>query len=485
MTQLSTWRAFAPKANFGLPLSQSIKLIGFYINQSLRRKIMKVFRNAKTIVLSLVVFSLAFGSYFTASGAGTDFLQVTGTVTRGGQPVGEGYEVTITNLNKTQYTKTVQTVADPSGFYSWGFLAIQGVCAETDDVIEVVATDPNTQETVTNTETYPDAVVTSMTIDVDFPGNEGQIVLETGGPPTWEYKLVHISGELTQWKYIGAGITGADVAVGSTAETGGWGVISQTATEVVFETSTAMTSGEVTGFEISGPVVGMGDWVCHDSSGTVEGPLPAIMSGFTAYYNAQKSAVTLKWSTVSEVNNLGFDVYRSESPDGKFVKISPAYIKGAGTDSTPHDYQFADERAVVGKTYYYYLETISFSGERERTNIIKVIIDASGKTRVTGLMQPEKPALLQNFPNPFNPETWIPFHLADDADVTIRIFDIRGKQIRTIHLGQISAGYYETRGNAAFWDGRDSYGQEVSSGIYFYNLTAGTFSATKKLTIIK
>jgi flagellar hook assembly protein FlgD len=100
-------------------------------------------------------------------------------------------------------------------------------------------------------------------------------------------------------------------------------------------------------------------------------------------------------------------------------------------------------------------------------------------------MQPAKPALLQNFPNPFNPETWIPFHLADDADVTIRIFDIRGKQIRAIHLGQTPAGYYETRGNAAFWDGRDSYGQGVSSGIYFYNLTAGTFSATNKLTIIK
>jgi hypothetical protein len=212
-------------------------------------------------------------------------------------------------------------------------------------------------------------------------------------------------------------------------------------------------------------------------------PLPVSLSSLTA--SVEDSQVILKWVTASEINNLGFDVYRSESRDGKYVKVNSAYIKGAGTDATPHDYQFADESAVFGKTYYYYLETISFSGERERTNIIKVIIDASGKAKVTGLMQPAKPALLQNFPNPFNPETWIPFHLADDADVTIRIFDIRGKQIRTIHLGQISAGYYETRGNAAFWDGRDSYGQEVSSGIYFYNLTAGTFSATKKLTIIK
>jgi hypothetical protein len=211
--------------------------------------------------------------------------------------------------------------------------------------------------------------------------------------------------------------------------------------------------------------------------------LPVEMSMFTAV--AKDRGVVVKWRTESELNNLGFDVYRSENPDGKFAKVNPAYIKGAGTDSIPHDYQLVDESAVVGKTYYYYIESISFSGERERSHIIKVIIDASGKARVTGLMQPAKPALLQNFPNPFNPETWIPFHLVDDADVTIRIFDIRGKQIRAIHLGQTPAGYYETRGNAAFWDGRDSYGQGVSSGIYFYNLTAGTFSATNKLTIIK
>jgi len=195
--------------------------------------------------------------------------------------------------------------------------------------------------------------------------------------------------------------------------------------------------------------------------------------------------VLVKWRTESEINNLGFDVYRSESRDGKYVKVNPAYIKGAGTDGTPHDYQFVDESTIVGKTYYYYLEAISFSGERERSHIIKVIVDASGKVKVTGLMQPTRPALLQNFPNPFNPETWIPFHLAKDADVTIRIFDIRGQEIRTINLGQTPAGYYDTKGKAVLWDGRDSYGQEVSSGIYFYNLTAGKFHATRKLTIIK
>jgi hypothetical protein len=211
--------------------------------------------------------------------------------------------------------------------------------------------------------------------------------------------------------------------------------------------------------------------------------LPVQLSVLTA--TSTDRGVVIQWRTESELNNLGYDVYRSENPEGQFVKVNPAYIKGAGTDATPHDYQFVDESAVVGKTYYYYLETISFSGERERSHTIKVIIDISGKVSVTGLMQPTAFALLQNFPNPFNPETWIPFRLAKDADVTIRVFNLRGQEVRTIHLGQMPAGWYDTRGKAVLWDGRDSYGQEVSSGIYFYSLTAGNFHATKKLTIIK
>jgi hypothetical protein len=211
--------------------------------------------------------------------------------------------------------------------------------------------------------------------------------------------------------------------------------------------------------------------------------LPIELSALTAVLADRD--VIVQWRTESEINNLGFDVYRSESPDGKFIKVNPAYIKGAGTDATPHDYEFVDESAVVGKTYYYYLESISFSGEREQSHIIKVIIDVSGKFKVTDFTKPATFALLQNFPNPFNPETWIPFRLAKDADVTIRVFDIRGQEIRTIHLGQKPAGYYDTKGQAVLWDGRDSYGQEVSSGIYFYSLTAGKFHATRKLTIIK
>ena len=98
---------------------------------------------------------------------------------------------------------------------------------------------------------------------------------------------------------------------------------------------------------------------------------------------------------------------------------------------------------------------------------------------------PETTALLPNYPNPFNPETWIPYHLATDAEVTLTIYDVRGSVVRTLTLGHQPAGVYESRGRAAYWDGKNQIGEPVASGVYFYTLTAGEFTATRKLLIAK
>ena len=98
---------------------------------------------------------------------------------------------------------------------------------------------------------------------------------------------------------------------------------------------------------------------------------------------------------------------------------------------------------------------------------------------------PEITALLANYPNPFNPETWIPYHLSKDTEVILRIYDMRGVSIRELVLGHQSAGVYESRGRAAYWDGRNASGEPVASGVYFYTLTAGDFTATRKLLIRK
>ena len=99
--------------------------------------------------------------------------------------------------------------------------------------------------------------------------------------------------------------------------------------------------------------------------------------------------------------------------------------------------------------------------------------------------RPEQTALLANYPNPFNPETWIPYQLAKDADVTLRIYAVNGQGVRTLALGHQAAGMYQTRSRAAYWDGRNDFGEPVASGVYFYTLTAGDFTATRKMLIRK
>ena len=94
-------------------------------------------------------------------------------------------------------------------------------------------------------------------------------------------------------------------------------------------------------------------------------------------------------------------------------------------------------------------------------------------------------ALLANFPNPFNPETWIPYQLAKPTEVTITIYNINGHVVRTLALGHQAAGIYQSRSRAAYWDGRNTSGEPVASGVYFYTLTAGDFTATRKMLIRK
>jgi len=98
---------------------------------------------------------------------------------------------------------------------------------------------------------------------------------------------------------------------------------------------------------------------------------------------------------------------------------------------------------------------------------------------------PKQTVLLQNYPNPFNPDTWLPYQLAQDAPVTISIYNSKGQLIRTLHLGNQKAGIYLTKDKTAYWDGKDSFGQKVASGLYFYTLQAGKFTATRKMVIVK
>jgi len=101
------------------------------------------------------------------------------------------------------------------------------------------------------------------------------------------------------------------------------------------------------------------------------------------------------------------------------------------------------------------------------------------------VLTPKETTLLANYPNPFNPETWIPYHLATDSDVLLSIYDINGALVRELDLGHQRAGYYTDRTRAAYWDGRNKFGEQVASGVYFYQLRAGDYLQMRKMVILK
>lgn len=98
---------------------------------------------------------------------------------------------------------------------------------------------------------------------------------------------------------------------------------------------------------------------------------------------------------------------------------------------------------------------------------------------------PKKTVLLPNYPNPFNPETWIPYQLAKASHVKITIYDVRGRVVRMLELGYQPAGFYMERNRAAHWDGRNTFSEQVVNGIYFYQLQTNSVSVLRKMVILK
>ena len=125
------------------------------------------------------------------------------------------------------------------------------------------------------------------------------------------------------------------------------------------------------------------------------------------------------------------------------------------------------------------------SGSASRTGGLSYSRGIAVLEQLLASLMPKASALLPNYPNPFNPETWIPYQLANPAEVTVTIYAANGAVVRTLDFGHRRAGSYASRSRAAYWDGRNAQGEPVASGVYFYTLTAGDFAATRKMLILK
>jgi hypothetical protein len=339
-----------------------------------------------------------------------------------------------------------------------------------DDSFQPILTDPVDMQAVS--EVGPIAVAAgtlAVTIESPAPPTifSGEVVLADSAPTTWSYTLLQDFNTVTQWSYTGANITAARAP-------DGWNVTTQTDTQVVFEGS--HIEGALEGFEIDGDVAGVGEWQSGLGSGTIDGPLSITLSGFTASTDGLN--VIISWTTESEYENMGFYIYRSETPTGPFTKLNGEIIAGAGTTSAKHTYGFTDEDVELGKTYYYYLENIDFRAHKDISKILRVdMLESKPMTLKT--------QLLPNYPNPFNPETWIPYELAQDSKVTIEIYSITGELVRTLRLGSKAAGLYTSKSQAAYWDGISDTGEKLSSGIYFYIMKTGDVTATRRMVLVK
>ncbi|MBM2841147.1 MAG: hemagluttinin repeat-containing protein, partial [Bacteroidetes bacterium] len=202
---------------------------------------------------------------------------------------------------------------------------------------------------------------------------------------------------------------------------------------------------------------------------TNPGPLPITLSSFTATI-VNQGRVRLDWTTISEINNYGFEVQKSSENQNSYQVIPNSFIPGNGTTNEPHSYSFTDNTASSGR-WFYRLKQIDLDGTIHFTDGIQVDV----LTSVTEKPLPKEFALDQNYPNPFNPTTRIEYAVPRESHVRLVIYNLLGQQVATLVDEVKSAGYYTVSFSAT----------EFSSGLYFYKMNAGNISFLKKMMLVK
>ncbi len=223
--------------------------------------------------------------------------------------------------------------------------------------------------------------------------------------------------------------------------------------EIIFPIEYHGTNNNTILFMVEESAKGVGnDKIYIDDVGS-NGPLPVKMEKFT--YSVTGSNVKLSWKTIEEINNKGFEVERNSGNGWNkigFVSADPG-----------KNYSYEDKNLQPG-TYQYRLKQIDYNGNYEYHNL---------KGEVT-VLSPKKYSMSQNYPNPFNPVTYINFEIPQAEYVTILIYDISGREVATVFKGYKEAGVHTVE-----------FRSNLASGIYYYKIVAGSFTATKIMTVVK
>ena len=185
------------------------------------------------------------------------------------------------------------------------------------------------------------------------------------------------------------------------------------------------------------------------------------LADFVAVFEEVDMQVKVRWSTSHEIDNLGFDVFRSHSMNGPFTRISPDFIPSEESG----DYLFIDNNVQAGRSYYYKLISLDTRDHEREYGPIKVKIPV-----------PDRFTLSQNYPNPFNPITKIRYQVPRKEHISLMVFNMMGQHVATLVDEETEPGYY-----TAEWDGRDFSGREASTGIYVYRLLSSDQTITKRM----
>ncbi|MBK7632721.1 MAG: T9SS type A sorting domain-containing protein [Ignavibacteriales bacterium] len=206
----------------------------------------------------------------------------------------------------------------------------------------------------------------------------------------------------------------------------------------------------------------------NEATAYVPAIIPVELISFSSSIN--ENDITLYWQTATETNNQGFQVERRETQDERSDDWnSISFVDGKGTTTEPQSYSFVDENLSAGK-YQYRLKQIDFDGTFEYSNTIEIEIN-----------QPTKFSLEQNYPNPFNPTTSIQYAISSRQFVSLKVFDVLGKEVATLVNEEKSAGSYEIEFNSV----ETLHATSLPSGVYFYQLKAGDFIETKKMMLMR
>jgi len=208
----------------------------------------------------------------------------------------------------------------------------------------------------------------------------------------------------------------------------------------------------------------IGNALSNTSYVTVNGTsvLPVELVSFTAAATGMNA--NLRWTTATEVHNYGFEIQRRQTAD--WAKVG--FVAGAGTSSSVRNYSYTDNNLAAGN-YSYRLKQIDIDGSFSYGAAVEVAISSA----------PRAFALLQNYPNPFNPSTVISYQLPVNSQVTLKVYDMLGKEVATLVNGEMKAGSYTVTFNTAAGT------HTLSSGVYVYRLQAGSFISIKKLVLMK